>query len=403
MTKAIELRIAASVWNAIVAYHLTAGKKKEALSYLFAEVDETDDVIRILVPHTAPLSLFDPDCFECQSGGHVRLHKDVLQGLLIGFTRSHYPCLINTHDHWFDTHPVFSRIDDADDQASDRYLRRGLEPALSRIEGAIARPVSNCSVVVGQEGAFARLIDTRLDNPFLPIARITIVGDQEKTIPLRQPLAPSEAPDARLDRHRDFITPRHQAALKNLQAVIVGAGGTGSILAEALGRTGIGGLTIIDGDCLEDTNLNRWQGGEPWMVGRLKALLLARRLAQLFPELDVRCLPVSVFDPAAEYYLREANVLFGAVDADAPRLFLNRLALQHLIPYFDVGTAVTRSMTAHSIFAAGCSRSIPAQAPALNAQALLFSTASGHGRSFSIRPRPSNGRTPVMCKGSRKR
>jgi molybdopterin-synthase adenylyltransferase len=129
--------------------------------------------------------------------------------------------------------------------------------------------------------------------------------------------------------------------LASLHALIVGCGGTGSILAEALGRAGIGALTVIDGDALEATNLNRWQGGEPWMVQKPKALLLGRRLRAMFPEMQVRYQARSVFHPSAEPLLRDADVLFGAVDADAPRLFLNRVALQHLVPYFDVGVAVT--------------------------------------------------------------
>ena len=120
----------------------------------------------------------------------------------------------------------------------------------------------------------------------------------------------------------------------------MGCGGTGSILAETLGRLGIGALTLVDGDRLDETNLNRWQGAEPAWVGERKAERLARRLRRMFPRLRVQCLARSVFDPAAEPLLREADVLFGAVDADEPRVFLNRLALQQLVPYFDVGVAV---------------------------------------------------------------
>ena len=117
----------------------------------------------------------------------------------------------------------------------------------------------------------------------------------------------------------------------------MGCGGTGSILAEALGRLGVGSLTIIDGDRLDETNLNRWQGAEPGWVGEPKAARLARRLRRMFPRMPVQALADSVFDAAAAPLLRQADVLFGAVDADEARLFLNRVALQQLVPYFDVG------------------------------------------------------------------
>ena len=136
----IELRIAAPIWDALCAYHLDPAKRVEALSYVFAEMEYVGrNYFRILVPHTAPLFRFAADCFESQSGGHVRLRDDVQRGLLIAFARSHLSCLINIHDHWFDAHPVFSSIDDADDLSFDRYLRQRFEPALPQIEGAVAR------------------------------------------------------------------------------------------------------------------------------------------------------------------------------------------------------------------------------------------------------------------------
>jgi hypothetical protein len=340
--KTVELRIAAPVWDALRAYHLDPAKRVEALSYLFAGVEKSEGAIRILVPHNAPLFRFDGNCFESRSGAHLRLHDDVQRGLLISFARSHHPCLINVHDHWFAyAGTTFSRVDDADDISFDRYLRERFEPALPRIDGAIARPVWNLALVLGRNGADARLVDTRHPDPFRRVARLTITGERYRTVPLGKRSVPHQALGACHSRHRDFIGAEHQAALTGLHAAVVGAGGIGSILTETLGRIGLGAVTVIDGDTLDETNLNRWQGGKPWMTGKPKARLLARQLRSMFPRMRVRYLASSVFDRAAERLLREADVLFGAVDADEPRIFLNRLALQQLAPYFDVGVAVS--------------------------------------------------------------
>ena len=110
-----EVRIAEPLWNAVRAYHLRPGKEIEALSYLWARVEATNHGINVLVPHTAPLLRFAPDCFERQTGGNVRLHPDVQRGMLVKFAASHLNALINIHDHWFDALTAFSRIDDADD------------------------------------------------------------------------------------------------------------------------------------------------------------------------------------------------------------------------------------------------------------------------------------------------
>src|SRR5690349_15739206 len=121
--KPLELRIAAPLWEKLRTYHLDPVKRVEALSYLFAEVDETEDAIRILVPHTAPQICFAADCFARQTGHRVQLHDDVQRGLLIAFARAHQACLINVHDHWFHAQPRFSPVDDADDESFDQYLR----------------------------------------------------------------------------------------------------------------------------------------------------------------------------------------------------------------------------------------------------------------------------------------
>jgi ThiF family len=340
MKKTVTLRIAAPVWDRWQAYHLAPAKTVESLSYVFATVDDSGDTLRILVPANAPLIEFGPDCFERQAAGNVRLYRDVLRGLLIRFAQSHHNALINVHDHWFSAHPSFSPVDDADDRTFDRYLRESLEPALATIAGAVVRPIWNLAFVLGQKGAAMRIVDTRRRNLFAPITHLTVTGDRHRTVALEAKTSVPASPEGRLSRHRDFIAPEHQAALRSLHVALVGCGGTGSILAETLGRLGVGSLTLIDGDRLDETNLNRWQGAEPWMVGKSKTHLLARRLKRMCPRLRIQALDRSVFDPDAELALRQADVLFGAVDADAPRLFLNRLALQQLVPYFDVGVAV---------------------------------------------------------------
>jgi hypothetical protein len=340
MKRSIAMHIPTRVWDQMHAYHLGAAKPVEALSYLFATIDESGDRVRILVPPTAPAIQFGPDCFERQAAGNVRLYRDVLRGLLIRFAQSHYDALINVHDHWFSAYPSFSCIDDADDRSFDLYLRRNFEPALATIAGAVERPIWNVALVLGQKGAALRIVDTRRRKLFTPVTRLTVTGTGHRTVPLEALPPPASVPEARLSRHRDFVAADHQTALRSLHVAVVGCGGTGSILAETLGRLGIGSLTLIDADRLDETNLNRWQGAEPAWVGGLKAERLARRLRRMFPHIRVQCLARSVFDPTAEPLLRQADVLFGAVDADEPRIFLNRLALQQLVPYFDVGVAV---------------------------------------------------------------
>ena len=92
------------------------------------------------------------------------------------------------------------------------------------------------------------------------------------------------------------------AALETLSAshvAVVGLGGVGSWCAEALCRTGVGALTLLDQDTVSVSNLNR-QAGALWStVGRSKAEALAERLADINPacRLTPHGLPVRGRDP----------------------------------------------------------------------------------------------------------
>nr|WP_287301218.1 ThiF family adenylyltransferase [Mesorhizobium sp.] len=58
--------------------------------------------------------------------------------------------------------------------------------------------------------------------------------------------------------------------LRSLRVAIVGGGGTGSSVATLVARAGVGELIIIDGDLLEDSNLNRVRGYRRRDVGESK-------------------------------------------------------------------------------------------------------------------------------------
>ena len=81
------------------------------------------------------------------------------------------------------------------------------------------------------------------------------------------------------------------AALPRLQAAhvaVVGVGGVGSWVVEALARSGVGQLTLIDMDDVCITNTNRQLPALTHTVGVPKVEVLARRLAEIDPNCRVR-------------------------------------------------------------------------------------------------------------------
>lgn len=339
----LHIRLAAPVMEALRTYHLNEGKRAEALSYVWARAVRLKDRVLVVVPHNAPVKLFAPDCFVRQSGGNVQLQPDVLNGMLVGFASSDYNCLINIHDHWFDNYTRFSSIDDGDDIAFDRYLRKSFEPMLEQHPHiGPSRKIFNLSLVLAREGLDARLTDTRRNPRFLTATTVDVIGERFERMTVGA--AKRESTTAEMfSRQQDFIPADRQAQLAQMTVVLAGCGGLGSILAESLARVGIGGITLIDDDTLDTSNLNRWQGGQPGMIGRPKVELLGANLQRMFPLLRVQAIGKSLYDPAIESALAAADMLVAGLDNDQARYFLSRVSLQYGIPYFDAGVAVTGS------------------------------------------------------------
>ena len=328
------------------AFHLAAGKQREALSYVWARAVPARRGLTVLVPHNAPVFLLGDDCYDRQSGGNVRLAPDVLNGMLVQFAASDWDVLVNVHDHWFDERTAFSGIDDGDDLEFDRYLRRSFEPALARNPHiGPRRAIHNVSVVLAREGLDARVVDVRCRRAgaLRRFDRVLELGaNWVRHAVGREPAASLR--DPRLVRQADFVAPRDQATLADMGPVLLaGAGGMGSIIAEALLRSGVHALDIVDDDRVSLSNLNRWQGGEPADIGVSKVRRLAARLRRMFPDARVRAFDHSLFDPRVQALLAQTSVVVGALDNDEARRVMNRAASQYIVPYFDAGVAVQKA------------------------------------------------------------
>ncbi len=71
--------------------------------------------------------------------------------------------------------------------------------------------------------------------------------------------------------------------------VFLGWGGVGSYAAEALARSGIGSITLVDGDTVSKTNINRQLAALVSTVGKFKADVMAERIKDINPNVKVAC------------------------------------------------------------------------------------------------------------------
>lgn len=79
--------------------------------------------------------------------------------------------------------------------------------------------------------------------------------------------------------------------LRNTRVIIFGVGGVGSYAAEALIRTGLTHLTIVDGDTVQPSNINRQLPATRATIGRPKVEALKERLSEINPEAEIVAIP----------------------------------------------------------------------------------------------------------------
>ena len=111
--------------------------------------------------------------------------------------------------------------------------------------------------------------------------------------------------------------------LKNANLLVVGLGGVGSFAAEFLVRAGIGKMTIVDGDTVDITNINRQLPALHSTIGKTKVDIVASRLLDINPELELT--KVEEFlspERATEIVTTEYDYVLDCIDSVTPKLNL---------------------------------------------------------------------------------
>ena len=122
--------------------------------------------------------------------------------------------------------------------------------------------------------------------------------------------------------------------LKQANVLIVGVGGVGAYAAEMLVRAGIGKMTIADSDTVSLSNINRQLIALHSTVGRVKTDVLAERLKDINPELQLTVIAEYIKDEKTDEILdsEHFDYIVDAIDTLSPKLALIKGALDRNIP-----------------------------------------------------------------------
>lgn len=111
--------------------------------------------------------------------------------------------------------------------------------------------------------------------------------------------------------------------LKNANILVVGLGGVGSFAAEFLARAGVGNMTIVDGDVVDITNINRQLPALHSTVGLSKVTVVGDRLMDINPELNLTRLEEFLTpERALEVVTSKYDYVLDCIDSVTPKLNL---------------------------------------------------------------------------------
>ena len=112
--------------------------------------------------------------------------------------------------------------------------------------------------------------------------------------------------------------------LQSANIMIVGLGGVGSFAAEFLVRSGIGNLTIVDGDTVDITNINRQLPALNSTIGKNKTDVVAERILDINPEINLKKINEFLEPERMEEILTQEkfDYVLDCIDSLSPKLAL---------------------------------------------------------------------------------
>lgn len=130
-----------------------------------------------------------------------------------------------------------------------------------------------------------------------------------------------------LSRTGLLIGPDSLQKLARSHVMIVGLGGVGSYAAEFIARSGVGRMTIIDGDVVDPTNRNRQLPALSTNHGQYKAVIMEERIRAINPEVTLQAVQEFIQpEDVLEQLASRPDYIIDAIDSITPKVTFLRTA-----------------------------------------------------------------------------
>lgn len=138
------------------------------------------------------------------------------------------------------------------------------------------------------------------------------------------------------ERTSQLIGEDNLLRLQRTKVILFGVGGVGGWCAEALVRSGIGHLTMVDFDVVSDTNLNRQLVATAANVGQPKVIEMRQRLLSIVPEADIVAVNTKYSEAtASEFCFDDYDYVIDAIDTIDCKLHLIMRATESTATLFS--------------------------------------------------------------------
>jgi tRNA A37 threonylcarbamoyladenosine dehydratase len=152
-----------------------------------------------------------------------------------------------------------------------------------------------------------------------------------------------EARDRRFDGVRRLYGDALFAKIQNSRVLIVGLGGVGSWTVEAIARSGVGHIVLVDMDEVCISNINRQIHALPETVGKSKAAVLQERISSINPLCTVTVKNTFFTEKTVEdIFSSEPSVIVDAIDRVTNKTLLIATAVSRGVPIVTTGSAGNR-------------------------------------------------------------
>ena len=200
------------------------------------------------------------------------------------------------------------------------------------------------------------------------LAETVVVGSSLRRL-TATPVQRCSANKPLYDRQTRLFGNTGQDILGRTKVGIIGLGGAGSLIAEYLGRLGVGNFVLVDPDRAETSNLPRMTGASRWdtlpwfssgvfpvwlrrLASRLakpKVLMARRNILRANPSAKVEAIIGNFLEAEIAAKFIDCEYLFLAADTMRARLLFNAIVHQYLIPGVQVGAKIQVDKTTGNV------------------------------------------------------